>query len=244
MDLGPAREPDIANLNVAARGHLDRADPRRPRRPRRRSGGRRSRTRHDPARIRRGAAASAAASARGADPVRGAPLAGDGGRRAARLERRVGQQRAAARARNARRRRRERRPIRRRPLDEADRALLARYVAAFEQYDIDALTALIQEDAHAVDAAVRPVAARSRRHLHVVVRAGDRLQRLARDPDRRGERLARVRPVQAERRRATATSRGRCRCSSSRVARSSSSPSSSTPRSSSRSSACPLTFPS
>ena len=33
------------------------------------------------------------------------------------------------------------------PLDEADRALLARYVAAFEQYDMDALTELIQEDA-------------------------------------------------------------------------------------------------
>jgi RNA polymerase sigma-70 factor, ECF subfamily len=33
------------------------------------------------------------------------------------------------------------------PLDEADRALLARYVKAFEAYDIDALTSLIQEDA-------------------------------------------------------------------------------------------------
>jgi RNA polymerase sigma-70 factor (ECF subfamily) len=33
------------------------------------------------------------------------------------------------------------------PLDDADRALLARYVEAFEQYDIDALTALIREDA-------------------------------------------------------------------------------------------------
>jgi RNA polymerase sigma-70 factor (ECF subfamily) len=32
-------------------------------------------------------------------------------------------------------------------LDEADRALLARYVTAFEQYDIEALTSLIQEDA-------------------------------------------------------------------------------------------------
>ncbi len=32
-------------------------------------------------------------------------------------------------------------------LDEANRALLARYVQAFEQYDIDALTSLIQEDA-------------------------------------------------------------------------------------------------
>ena len=32
-------------------------------------------------------------------------------------------------------------------LDEADQAMLARYVEAFEQYDIDALTSLIQEDA-------------------------------------------------------------------------------------------------
>jgi RNA polymerase sigma-70 factor (ECF subfamily) len=33
------------------------------------------------------------------------------------------------------------------PLDEDDRALLTRYVEAFEQYDMDALVALIQEDA-------------------------------------------------------------------------------------------------
>jgi RNA polymerase sigma-70 factor (ECF subfamily) len=33
------------------------------------------------------------------------------------------------------------------PLDEEDRALLERYVAAFERYDLDALTSLIQEDA-------------------------------------------------------------------------------------------------
>jgi RNA polymerase sigma-70 factor (ECF subfamily) len=32
-------------------------------------------------------------------------------------------------------------------LDEADQALLARYVEAFERYDVEALTALIQEDA-------------------------------------------------------------------------------------------------
>jgi RNA polymerase sigma-70 factor (ECF subfamily) len=32
-------------------------------------------------------------------------------------------------------------------LDESDRALLARYVEAFEQYDIEALTSLIREDA-------------------------------------------------------------------------------------------------
>jgi RNA polymerase sigma-70 factor (ECF subfamily) len=33
------------------------------------------------------------------------------------------------------------------PLNDADRALLTRYVDAFEQYDIEALTSLIQEDA-------------------------------------------------------------------------------------------------
>jgi RNA polymerase sigma-70 factor (ECF subfamily) len=33
------------------------------------------------------------------------------------------------------------------PLAEADRALLERYVAAFQDYDLDALTSLIQEDA-------------------------------------------------------------------------------------------------
>ena len=33
------------------------------------------------------------------------------------------------------------------PLDDADRALLERYVEAFEAYDIEALTSLIQEDA-------------------------------------------------------------------------------------------------
>jgi RNA polymerase sigma-70 factor (ECF subfamily) len=33
------------------------------------------------------------------------------------------------------------------PLDEADRALLARYVEAFERYDIEALTSLLHEDA-------------------------------------------------------------------------------------------------
>jgi RNA polymerase sigma-70 factor, ECF subfamily len=33
------------------------------------------------------------------------------------------------------------------PLEQADRALLERYVAAFERYDMDALTALIREDA-------------------------------------------------------------------------------------------------
>ena len=51
----------------------------------------------------------------------------------------------------------------------------------------------------AVDAAVRPLARRPRRHPHLVVRPRDRLPGLARDPDGRGERLAGVRAVQAER---------------------------------------------
>lgn len=34
-----------------------------------------------------------------------------------------------------------------RPLDEAQRSLLARYVDAFERYDLDALTSLLHEDA-------------------------------------------------------------------------------------------------
>src|SRR3989442_9601008 len=34
-----------------------------------------------------------------------------------------------------------------RPLSDTDRALLERYVAAFERYDITALTSLIKEDA-------------------------------------------------------------------------------------------------
>ena len=145
MDLGPAREPVDRQPQRAARG---------------RRGSSRSRRscaldgdpadvaspRDDPARVRRGAAAPAAAAARGADPLRGAALAGNRGRRAARDERRLGQQRAAARARHARGRPSSA-PERRGELDEADRELLARYVDAFERYDIDALTSLIHEDA-------------------------------------------------------------------------------------------------
>ena len=85
------------------------------------------------------------------------------------------------------------------PLDDADRELLDRYVAAFERYDIDALTVADPGGRDAVDAAVRPLADRPRRHPHLVVRPGHRLRGLARDPDGVGERLAGVRPVQAER---------------------------------------------
>ena len=114
----------------AARGHLDRADPRRARRPRGADPAEVARgARDDPARVRRRAAAPAAAPARGADPVRGAALEGDRGRGAARDERRVGQQRPPARAGDARRERRQPGRHVRRRVDEADAELLARYVA-------------------------------------------------------------------------------------------------------------------
>ena len=113
--------------------------------------------------------------------------------------------------------------------DAEQRELLARYVEAFERYDMDALTSLIHEDA---TQSMPPFDLWLRGRddiLTLVGRARHRLPRLARRPDDRRERLARVRPVQAERDRATATSRGRSRCSRSRTAGSSSSRSSSTP---------------
>ena len=64
-----------------------------------------------------------------------------------------------------------------------DRELLARYVEAFERYDIDALTALLHEDATQSMPPFDLWLQRPRRHLHVVVRAGHRLPGLARDPD-------------------------------------------------------------
>ena len=89
------------------------------------------------------------------------------------------------------------------PADGEQRALLDRYVDAFERYDMDRLTSLLR-GRHVVDAALRHVAADPRRHPRVVPRAGDRLPRIAPDPDG-GERLAGVRAVQAgPRRRARA----------------------------------------
>ena len=71
-------------------------------------------------------------------------MAGERGRRAARDERRLGQQRAAARPRDARHGGHQ--PLRPSSTTET-RALLERYVAAFEAYDIDRLTELLHEDA-------------------------------------------------------------------------------------------------
>ena len=228
------REPEHA-----ARGDLDPADPRRPRV----AGG-------DPAEVavaRETIQLAFVAALQHLPPRQRAVLIlcevlrwqASRGRRAARDERRLGEQRAAARARDAR----GERTSERRRADAAratsDRALLARYVEAFERYDIDALTALIQEDATQSMPPFDLWLQRPRRHPHLVVRAGDRLRGLARDPDA-SRRTARLRSASTSRARAArASSRGRCRCSSCQGAGSSSSRSSSTPTRSSRSSGCP-----
>ena len=107
MDLGPAQAPIEANLNTLAGGNVDPAGARRARDGGRGSGRGGRRPRDDPAGVHRRAAAPSTPSAGGVDPLRGASLAGDRGRGAARYERRLGQQRAPARAGHARRRQRE-----------------------------------------------------------------------------------------------------------------------------------------
>ncbi len=204
----------LANLDVAARDDLDRADPRRPACcpttaiP----AERRRRARDDPARVRRRAAAPAAAPARGADPARGAALAGERGRRAARHDGRVGQQRAAARAGHARRRTTSPRPTPR-PLGDAEqRALLAalrRRLRALRHGRADRADPRGRD---AVDAAVRAVARGPRRHPQLVGGPGRRLPRLAAAADV----AANGSPAFGQYSRASrrgATTRGRSRCS-------------------------------
>lgn len=73
-------------------------------------------------------------------------MVGRGGRGVARRLGRVGEQRPAACARHARPTTRGRGDLLE-PDDAAQRDLLARYVAAFEAYDVEALTGLLREDA-------------------------------------------------------------------------------------------------
>ena len=229
MDLGPARTPVIENLNTLPEVDVDPADPGRPRR----SGD------GDPADVAVAretirlafvarAPAPAAAPARGADPLRGAALEGGRGRRAARHERRVGQQRAAARAGHARGRRT-------RAADADDRAErgrpgaarpLRRGVRAVRHGRADRADPRGRD---AVDAAVRPLAAGPRGHPRLVVRARHRLRGLARDPGPRRPTARRPSASTSRARPAAATTRGRCRCSSCQEGGSSSSRSSSTP---------------
>ena len=112
MDLGPSSAADARARRRAARARMGSADTGRARAGARgRPGPGRRGARDAPPRVRGGAAAAAAAAARGADPARGAALAGERGRRAAGDVGGVGQQRAAARAGDAR----GARPGRRRP---------------------------------------------------------------------------------------------------------------------------------
>ena len=156
---------------------------------------------------------------------------------AARHERRFGQQRAPASARDARGR-------------DVTLASASSSVDAADAATARALRrgvpGLRHGRAHvadprgrdAVDAAVRAVAARPRGHPRLVGRPRARAA-AARRSSRRSPPTARRRSASTSpTRTATATCRGRCRCSRSRTARSSSSRSSSTPSGSSRSSAC------
>ena len=115
-------------------------------------------------------------------------------------------------------------------LDAADRELLARYVEAFERYDMEELTSLLHEDA---TQSMPPYELWLRGRDDILgwwVGPGRGLPRLARAPDDVGERrrprsgsTSRARPAQA-------STRGRCRCCGSSTVASPSSPSSSTRR--------------
>jgi hypothetical protein len=95
-------------------------------------------------------------------------------------------------------------------VDADQRDLLARYVDAFERYDIDRLVTLLHDDAVPVDAPVRDVASRGRPISAGSCSGRGRLPRL---PAHRegGQRLPGVRAIQARPGR-RALRRGRCRC--------------------------------
>ena len=119
------------------------------------------------------------------------------------------------------------------------RALLARYVEAFERYDMDALTSLIHEDATQSMPPFDLWLQRAGRHPRVVVRAGRRLPRLAASMPtvaaNGSPAFGQYKPS-ADRRRLRAVGAAGGRALG--AAGSSSSPSSSTPRRCSRCSGC------
>ena len=160
----------------AARGHLGRADPRRRRRCPTAATRPRWRVGRESIRL------AFVAALQHLPPRQRAVLIlrevlrwqADRGGRAARHHGGLGQQRAAAGPGHAGRARPRRRRRDRRRSTTTQQELLARYVDAFERYDIDALVALLHEDAIDVDAAVRPVAAGPRRDRAVAARTGRR----------------------------------------------------------------------
>ena len=229
MDLGPAGEPIVENLRTPGPAWIEPMPDGRVV-GRRRSGRDRRRARVGAARVRRGAPAPAAAPARGADPARGAALEGGGGRGAPRHERRVREQRAPASARDARGERRRRRRRRRRPSTPPTPSSSQRYVAAFEQYDMDALTSLIHEDATQSMPPYDLWLAGATTSSPGGSAPGTRCRDSRVVPVATANGAPGVRRSTGRGRTARATSRGRCRCSRSRTAGSSSSRSSSTSR--------------
>ena len=143
----PSSDPDRRHRRARARCRGWSRCPTRRRRPDRSVGDRRL-PRVGAAGVRRGAAAPVAAAARGAGAARGAAVEGRrGGRRHRRVDGR-GQQPAAAGAGAARRRRPQRRTTSVAAPDSPEaKDLLARYIAAFEDYDIDKLVELFTDDA-------------------------------------------------------------------------------------------------
>ena len=177
------------------------------------------------------AAAPAAAPARRPDPARGAALEGRRGGRIARHHRRASVNSALQRARASTS---GWCTDRFEPLDEDQQALLARYVDAFERYDMSALTSLLHEDATQSMPPYEMWLAGRDEMLRWWFGPGLGL-RSRQCPDRRERSPAFGQYGPA---RPAVGIPGRCRCSSSRGAGSSSSRPSSTPRRCFRSSGC------
>ena len=114
-------------------------------------------------------------------------------------DRRLGQQRPAAGPGHARGQRPSRRPTADPAVDDDQESLLARYVDAFERYDMEALTSLLHEDATQSMPPYDAVAARAATTSFAwCVGPGAACRGLPARADR-GQRLAGVRPVQADR---------------------------------------------
>ena len=181
---GPRAGPraDRGEPEHAARGDVDRADPRRPRRAggRRPGRGRAWRARRSGSRSSprcstcRRASAPCSSSARCCAGRR--PRSPSCSRRASPRS----TARCSGRGRRSTPSERQPRPTTPPSVDEADAELLARYVEAFERYDMEALTSLIHEDATQSMPPFDLWLQRPRRHPHLVVRPGHRLPRLAR----------------------------------------------------------------